>query len=146
MHTCRIWFHSLSCRKCSYLSIFVIKIPRLRGSDLEAVTSVITQPQPRWLACLREDGAAGWLLGWGSSSTFGRGLGCLEHPYTFRGRIGLAEKCEALERSTSRLVHLSGHATLYLLHKPSVPRLQYLLLSTPCFESSVTDHFSDLVA
>ena len=58
----------------------------------------------------------------------------------------IEEKCEALQLAMARLKHMSAHEAIFILRNSlSVPRLQYILRCAPCFGSTVTARFDDLV-
>ena len=58
----------------------------------------------------------------------------------------LEEKVESLQLMASRLQHLSSHDSLFLLrHSLSIPRLRYLLRTTPCFLSEVLTKYDKVL-
>ena len=60
--------------------------------------------------------------------------------------LALTAKLEALERMCSRLELLDAHDGLFLLSWSfSLPRLMYLLRTTPCYQSSLLDKYDETV-
>ncbi len=56
----------------------------------------------------------------------------------------IVQKIDALERVGERLKYLTSHDSLVILHKSlAIPKLQYLLHTSPCFKSSTLQHYDD---
>jgi len=59
----------------------------------------------------------------------------------------IRDRLASLELAVPRLKKLSSHEALFLLRNSlAMPKLQYLLRTAPCFLSTVTSEFDDVVA
>ncbi len=58
----------------------------------------------------------------------------------------IVQKIDALERVGERLKYLTSHDSLVVLHNSlTIPKLQYLLHTSPCFMSSTLQHYDNVL-